>query len=129
MSAATDAFGVEFSNYRVPMLLNRIKKRRDIMIEPGELQFIESLNNTLFDTFNRMRKSEFFFDELYESEGKARVETAVNELLTSLDSLNTQLAGQDMEGNQELKDRVDGYRRMLASMRGELRDCPAPLWQ
>lgn len=119
---ATDAFGIEFSNYRVPMLLNRIKKRRDIMIEPGELQFIESLNNTLFDTFNRMRKSEFFFDELYESEGKARVETAVNELLTSLDSLNTQLAGQDMEGNQELKDRVDGYRRMLASMRGELRD-------
>ena len=119
---ATDAFGIEFSNYRIPMLLNRIKKRRDIVIEPGELQFIESVNNTLFDTFNRMRKSEFFFDELYESEGRTQVEKTANELLTTLDSLNTQLAGQDTEGNPELKDRVDGYRRMLASMRGELGD-------
>lgn len=119
---ATDAFGIEFSNYRVPVLLNRIKKRRDIVIDPGELQFIESQNNLLFDVFTRMRKSEFFFDEVYEAEGKTRIETAANELLTSLDSLNTQLAGQDTEGNPELKDRVDGYRRMLSHARGELGD-------
>lgn len=119
---ATDAFGIEFSNYRVPVLLNRIKKRRDIVIDPGELQFIESVNNQLFDTFGRMRKPEFFFDELYESEGKTRVETTASELITVLDGLNTQLTGQDTEGNPELKDRVDGYRRMLAHMRGELSD-------
>lgn len=119
---ATDAFGIEFSNYRVPMLLNRIKKRRDIIVDPGELQFIESVNNQLFDTFARMRKPEFFFDELYESEGKTRVETTANELITVLDGLNTQLSGQDMEGNPELKDRVDGYRRMLTHAREELKE-------
>lgn len=119
---ATDSFGIEFSNYRVPMLLNRIKKRRDLNISPGELQFIESVNNSLFDAFNRMGKSEFFFDELYEIEGKARVEETANELITVLDGLNTQLSGQDTEGNTELKDRLDGYRRMLARIREELSD-------
>lgn len=119
---ATDAFGVEFSNYRVPMLLNRIKKRRDIAISSGELQFIESVNNSLFDAFNRMGKSEFFFDEVYESEGKTRIEETASELLVVLDGLNTQLVAQDTEGNQELKDRLDGYRRMLARTRSELSD-------
>lgn len=119
---ATDAFGIEFSNYRVPMLLNRIKKRRDIGISPGELQFIESVNSSLFDAFGRMGKSEFFFDELYQSEGRARVEETASELLVVLDGLNTQLSGQDTEGNQELKDRLDGYRRMLGRIREELSD-------
>ena len=119
---ATDTFGIELSNFRVPHLLNRIKKRRDIGISPGELQFIESVNNSLFEAFGRMSKSEFFFDELYESEGKARVENTATELLTVLDGLNTQLSGQDMAGDQELKDRVDGYRRMLGRIREELRD-------
>lgn len=119
---ATGAFGIEFSNHRVPMLLNRIKKRRDIGISPGELQFIESVNNSLFDAFGRMSKSEFFFDEIYESEGKSRVEETATELITVLDSLNTQLAAQDTDGNPELKDRVDGYRRMIGRIREELRD-------
>ena len=119
---ATDSFGVEFSNYRIPMLLRRIGKRRDIAIDPGELHYIESVNNSLFDAFARMRKSEFFFDELYESEGKTQVEKLVNELLVVMDGLNTQLNGQDAEGNQELKDRLDGYRKMLAHARGELGD-------
>ena len=104
------------------MLLNRIKKRRDINISPGELQFIESVNNSLFDAFNRIGKSEFFFDELYETEGKARVEETASELITVLDGLSTQLQAQDTEGNTELKDRLDGYRRMLARIREELSD-------
>ena len=119
---ATGAFGIEFSNYRVPMLLNRIKKRRDIAISQGELQFIESVNNSLFDAFGRLGKNEFFFDELYQAEGKARVEETASELITVLDGLNTQLAGQDTEGNPELKDRLDGYRRMLGRTREELSD-------
>lgn len=119
---ATDSFGVEFSNYRVPMLLRRIGKRKDIAIEPGELQYIETVNNSLFEAFDRMRKSEFFFDELYQSADKSRIEGLVNELLTALDGLNTQLQGQDTGDNQELKDRLDGYKKMLAHARGELGD-------
>lgn len=118
---ASDTFGIEFSNYRVLSLLNRIKKRKDIAITRSELQYIESVNNQLFDTFGRMRKQEFFFDELYGS-GTERsiVEQNVKELVTLLDSLNTQLNEQDTEGNEELKDRIDGYRRMVGRMSDEL---------
>lgn len=119
---ATDAFGIEFSNYRIPMLLNRIKKRRDIAVSAGELQLIETVNNSLFDAFGRMGKSEFFFDDLFQTENKARIDENANELITVLDSLNTQLAAQDTEGNPELRDRIDGYRNMLGRAREELRD-------
>ena len=117
---ATDSFGIEFSNYRVPHLLNRIKKCREIDIPPGELQFVERVNNELFDAFARIDRSEFFFDDLYESEGRSRVENIAADLLTSLDSLNTQLAGQDTVGDNELKDRIDGYKNMVTRMRTEL---------
>ena len=119
---ASDTFGIAFSNYRVPSFLNRLRKRRDITISPGELQFIESVNKELFDAFGRARKQEFFLDELYESEDRSLVEKTANELVTVLDGLNTQLLEQDTEGNPELKDRLDGYRRMLGRMRDELAD-------
>ncbi len=119
---ATGTFGIEFSNYRIPSLLNRLRKRRDIAISAGELQFIESVNNQLFDTFALIRKQEFFFDELYETQDKRRVEDVAKELITVLGGLNTQLLDQDTEGNPELKDRLDGYRRMLGRMRDELGD-------
>lgn len=119
---ASDIFGIEFSNYRVPSMLNRLKKRRDIAISPGELQYIESMNSMLFDAFGRVRKQEFFFDELYESEDRQSVEDLVNQLVTLLDGLNTQLNEQDTVGDQELKDRIDGYKRMVGRMRGELSD-------
>lgn len=119
---ATGTFGIEFSNYRVPSLLNRIRKRRDIAITQGELNYIDSINSQLFDAFDRMRKQEFFFDEIYESEGRKNIEDVANELITVLDSLNTQLLDQDTEGNEELKDRLDGYRNIIARIRGEVSD-------
>lgn len=117
---AGSVFGVEFSNYRVPSLLNRIRKRRDIAISHGELQYIESASNILFDAFRQAHKQEFFFEELYEEVGRGSIEDAARELQTLLDGLNTQLLEQDTEGNEELKDRLDGYRRMLGRMRDEL---------
>ncbi|MCE5198448.1 MAG: helicase C-terminal domain-containing protein [Armatimonadota bacterium] len=119
---ASNIFGIEFSNYRIPQLINRIKKRRDISVEPGELEYILSLNNSLFEMFERVRRQEFFFDEMYQSVEKHSTEEAVNQLITHLDGLNTTLLGQDVDDNQELKDRLDGYRRMLARARGELSD-------
>lgn len=119
---ASDTFGIEFSNYRVISLLNRLRKRKDIAISRGEYQLIETVNNALFESFSQMRKQEFFFDELYSSHDRSVVENGATELLTLLDSLNTQLLGQDTEGNDELKERLEGFRRMLARMRGELSD-------
>lgn len=119
---ASDIFGIEFSNYRILSLLNRIRKRKDIAISRSELQYIETLNNQVFDAFGRMQKQEFFFDELYSTYSKESVEQTVMELLVQLDGLNTQLNEQETEGNEELKDRIDGYRRMLTRARGELSD-------
>lgn len=119
---ASDIFGIEFSNYRIPQLLNRIKKRRDIDIAPGELQFIEGINNSLFEAFSRTRRQEFFFDELFESVDKSSLDNTATQLLTHLDGLNQMLMNQDTQDNQELKDRLDGYRRMVARIRGDLAD-------
>ncbi|MHB9038670.1 MAG: ATP-dependent DNA helicase [Armatimonadota bacterium] len=119
---ASDIFGIEFSNYRIPQLISRIRKRREIDIAPGELEYILSLNASLFDSFNNVRKSEFFFDEMYGSVEKRSIDESVNQLITHLDGLNTALLSQDTQDNPELKDRLDGYRKMLARMRGELSD-------
>jgi ATP-dependent DNA helicase DinG len=119
---ASNIFGIEFSNYRIPQLISRIRKRRDIDIAQGELEYILGLNNSLFGSFDTMYKSEFFFDEMFESVEKRTVDESVNQLITHLDGLNTALLGQDTEDNPELKDRLDGYRNMLARIRGELSD-------
>lgn len=119
---AAETFGIEFSNYRVQSLINRLRRRRDIAISAGEYQLIESTNMRLFDAFARIRKQEFFFDELYQLVEKSSIQETANELLTTLDALNTQLKGQDTEGNPQLKERLDGYGRMLARMRDELRE-------
>lgn len=117
---ASDTFGIEFSNYRIPSFLNRLKKRREIAISAGEYNLIDQVNSSLFDAFARLNKQEFFFDELYESVEKRTVDSSANELLSLLSSLNTQLLEQNTEGNDALKERLDGYRRMLGRMRGEL---------
>jgi len=119
---ASDTFGIEFSNYRVTSILSRLRKRRDIAISQGEYQLIQSVNDSLFESFAFMRKQEFFFDELFESVERSSVEENVKELVTLLDGLSTQLLEQDTEGNPEFKERLDGYRRIVARMRGELND-------
>lgn len=117
---ASNIFGIEFANYRVPQLLSRMRKRRDIAVTGGEYQLLESANNTFFEVFNKLNKAEYFFDELYEQGEKPNVENVASELLTLMDGLNTQILEQDTQDNQELKDRIDGYRRMLGRMRDEL---------
>ncbi len=117
---ASGVFGIEFSNYRVPSLLKRIGKCRDLTIPKRELDMIQSANSMLFNTFSQVRKQEFFFDELYESFEKISVEENVKDLLTLLGSLDTQLLDHDTEGKEDLKERLDGFRRMLGRAHDEL---------
>ncbi len=119
---ASDTFGVEFSNYRVTSLLNRLKKRRDLDIPAGEFQMIQSTNDVLFDRFHEIRKQEFYFDDLYQVADKQHVEKLANDLVIQLDSLNTQLGAIDTAGDKEFKERIQGYRNMVGRMAGELRD-------
>lgn len=119
---AGNTFGIEFSNYRIPSLLNRLRKRRDIAITQGEYKLIEDMNQALFETLASPARQEFFFEEIFEREDPDKVNRQVMELLTALESLNTQLLEQDTEGNDELKERLDGYRNILGRIRAELRD-------
>lgn len=115
-------FGIEISNYRVNSLLNRIRKRKEIAVSRGELQMIETANNQLFDEFGRIRRQEFFLDEALDDGRRKTVEDSAKDLVHLLDSLNTQLSEQDAEGQPELKDRIDGYRRMMARLRDDVTD-------
>lgn len=119
---AGKTFGVEFTNYRIPSFLNRIRRRRDIAVTSGELNMIDSANMMVFDLFNRVPKQEFFFDEALDGDKREQASTLAGELQTLLDGLNTQLADQETEGNEQLKERIDGFRRMLGRMRDELGD-------
>jgi ATP-dependent DNA helicase DinG len=118
---ATDSFGIEFSNYRIPSFLNRLRKRREIAISAGEYKLIDDSNGELFDTFALLNKQEFFLDEVFEKADRDRLHSKVGDLLTMLEGLNTQLLDQDTEGNEMLKERIDGYKNMLGRIRGELR--------
>jgi len=119
---ASGTFGLEFSNYRVTSIINRIRKRKDITIEPGVLDYIQRINASLFDSFTSFGKQEFFFDELYRSGLKQLIEQNASQLIDQIDGLNTQLLDQDAEGDPVLKDRITSYRHILGRMRDELND-------
>ena len=117
---ASDTFGVEFSNYRVTSLINRLRKRRDLAISPGELQMIQTTNDALFEAFAAFPKQEFFVEELYEAVGRSAVEEQVKNLTVQLESLNTQLSQVQSDADREQKDRIQGYRNMIMRMTGDL---------
>ncbi|MFQ3549928.1 MAG: DEAD/DEAH box helicase family protein, partial [Armatimonadota bacterium] len=70
---ATDIFGISFSNFRIPSLLRRIKRRKDIAISQGEFSFIEEKNDALFNQFNVIQKQEYFFEDLYEKKDPEKI--------------------------------------------------------
>ncbi|MCX8052592.1 MAG: DEAD/DEAH box helicase family protein [Armatimonadetes bacterium] len=117
---ASDTFGIEFSNYRVTSLVNRLKKRRDLDIPPGELHDIQTTNDVLFNNFDAVRKQEFFIDEVYEAVGKSLVEEQVKCLVTQLNSLNAQLAELQRDVDREQVERIHGYRNIASRMSDEL---------
>ena len=118
----SDTYGIEFSNYRISSLLNKLKKRKDIDIPLQDYQIIESLNNDVFNTFSAQFKNEFFFDELFDNIDRTILEADVTRLLNLLDALNNRLQILGQSDDKDFKDRIDGYRRILGRARGELND-------
>lgn len=119
---ATDTFGTEVSNYRVPSFLNRLKKRREIAISQGQYGTIEDANTILFDTLSDTSRQDFFLDEVCQGSRRNLIHRQVGDLLSLLDTLNTQLLDQDTEGNEILHERVEGYKKMLGRIRGDIQD-------
>ena len=117
---ATKVFGIEFSNYRIPNFLSRVRRTRGIAIDPSRLVAIEEANTRLYDAFALSRKQEFFFSDVYEQIGKDGIESTAADLMTLLDGLNLELSRQETEGRQELEDRLTGLRRMCGHMKDDL---------
>ena len=117
---ATKVFGVEFSNYRIPSFLNRVRRTRAISVDPQRIQSIDELNSSLFDVFGRGVKQEFFFSEVYGREGQERIESTAKMLGSLLDSLNAELSDQETAGNPELEERLSVLRRMGARLKDDL---------
>ncbi len=117
---ASKVFGIEFSNYRVQNILNRIKKRRDIAVTATELDMIEDANKRLFALFQDVPRSEFFFQDAFQERQTNNLEEAATELMSLIDGLNRQLADQDVEEDEDLKHRIESFRRMLGRMKDEL---------
>ena len=117
---ATKVFGVEYSNYRIPNLLNRVRRTRGVVLDPQRIQAMDDLNADLFSMFTHIPKQEFFFADVYERVGKERIEEAASALCTMLDGLNRELSEQETEGRPELEDRLNGLRRMCGRLKEEL---------
>lgn len=117
---ASKVFGVEFSNYRVQNILNRIRKRRDIAVTASEIDLIESANRLLFTLFQDMPRQEFFFDEMLTRGLGRKIEGAASELAALVDGLNFQLSEQETDGNEDLQRRIDGFRRTLGRIKEDI---------
>ncbi len=121
-SVATDSFGIEISNHRIPFILSRLRKRKEIPVTRGEYQMIEEANKSLFERFQTMRKQEFFLDEYYENGDRESMEDNVRELVDMLGSLSEQITSEDLGDDKELKERLEGYKKMVDRLSGEMKD-------
>lgn len=117
---ATKVFGIEFSNWRVPSLLNRVRRTRGIALDPGRIQAIEELNGDLFGLFSSFSKPEFFFEDVYDTLGREPVEDTALKLCGLLDGLNRELAEQDLAGQPQVEERVNGLKRICTRLKEEL---------
>jgi len=111
---ATKAFGVEFSDYRVPVIVSRLRKRKELAVTESEYTMLLRSAERLFDEFKSIGRQEFFFQDIYRGDRRSAIEEAAGELVRDLDSLSMQLHQQDTDGDKDLKDRIDGYRKMIA---------------
>ncbi len=119
-NVVTKVFGVECSSFRIPSLLNKIKRTKGIGIQSQRIQALEDLNADLFASFARSPKQEFFFSDIYKQERQDDVEETVSTLCTVLDALNHDIAEQDADGRPELKERLENLKRMCGRLKEDL---------
>ncbi len=117
---ASDIFGIEFSNYRVPQLLNRLKKAARYSRLPGRVSDDRGGEQHLFESFGRVRKQEYFLDELWGSVDRQSVENGVNDLVNDAGQPQHPALEQDTEGTPTSKSAIQGYKNMLSRLRDDL---------
>lgn len=118
--AASKVFGIELSNFRIQSILNKIKRRKDIAVTTSELDYIDSANKQLFTLFQDVPKSEYFFKESLSERQRESVLESSKELGSLIDGLNHELSEQDTDENEDLKARIDGFRRTLGKIKDDI---------
>src|SRR5688500_8709336 len=101
---ATKVFGIEVTNRRVPHLVDKIRRIKDLDLEPARLEALEMVNSELFGAFQTSRK-EFFFQDALESESEAAFKEATTRLCIGLQEVNKELleAAKDSEDRKSTR--------------------------
>lgn len=117
---ATKVFGIEYNNWRIPSFLSRLRRAKVLSLDPRRIAAIEELNERLFGSFARFPRQEFFFVDVYNDVGRESLEEMASSLCALLDGLDQELGDQETEGRQEVQERIEGFRRICARLKGEL---------
>lgn len=116
---ATKAFGLEFDNRRIPLLVDRIRRARGLDINVDRLDALENLNLSLF-TLLMGNKPEFFLHEALEADGQARLQEMATGMCVTLHAIQSELLEQAKDTDDTQKDRLQGLARMCARAQEEL---------
>ena len=117
---AGKTFGVELSNMRVNWLLNRVGRLRDASVSAGQLQAIKAANDAIFQACAIVPKQEFFLEDLLLGTYGQTVLGAANEMINLLDDLNREISVQESGADPDLKERIQGYRRVCGRIREDM---------
>jgi len=123
---ASKAFGIEFSNFRLPTLIARARRLREpqdrslSIVDPLLLSLLEERNNRLFDLFREVRRQEFFFSDIAEPERAEAIQEEVQGILENLDELSRQLTYDKERHDPEIKDSMDGLKRTCTRVKADL---------
>lgn len=116
---ATKVFGLEFDNRRIPLLVDRIRRVRDLDINADRLDTLENFNLSLFNLLMGS-KSEFFLQEALDADGLARLQETATGLCVTLHAIQSELLEKAKDADDIRKDRLQGLARMCARTQEEL---------
>lgn len=87
---ATNVFGMEMDNKRIPRFVERLRRQRNLDLAPERLTALEKLNEDLFGAFTP-KKQEFFFSDALAENGKEQLEATACQIDAVLEGLATEL--------------------------------------
>ncbi len=116
---ATKVFGIEITNRRIPHLVDRIRRTKDVDLEPASLDALDMLNSELFNAFQTPRQ-EFFFQDAFESGSESAYKDATTRLCVGLQEVNKKLLEAAKGSEQSLRDRLEGLAKAGSRLKTEI---------
>lgn len=118
---ASQAFGLEFSNFRVVALLSRLQRLRGVDLDWDALAQLEEANRRLFGLLDQVERQECFLEEAVEVIGADEWAEAVQALANRLSETQQNLTKAARDVPDEMaRARVEGYARRAGVLAEEL---------